>query len=410
MIRWIIEGQLGSAPRTAIDRDGLTLIDVRDLVDKVGNSPSALLAKIEAGAAALQNGEIVVVTCDFGVSRSNAVAAAILTRWRGVDFDAAIAQAIDATGETQIKLELLEDLRRALDLSRDQSTSASVLITGGTGFLGQKMAAALRGKTDVFAPRRAEIDLLGSTFLLDQYCRDHGVGTLVHLAHPRIYTNNSAMGESLTMTKNVIDVCRARGIWLVFVSGATVFSGYSNASLLATPDTPLRPKGVYGETKALQEQLIRNAVENGEIEALTLRVAPTYGPGSDRPRLIYLFHDAIRAGRRITTHRFKNGLARLQLLYVDDAVRGLVRAVVGRLADVHQLGGDEAYTPAEIAKHIAQSLGRSVEIDEALIDDTVSNVMLDSAKTRLALDWKPEVGIEEGLKRTLAAAPDLSAG
>src|SRR5947209_511065 len=115
LIRWITE-RLGTAAWSP-DHDvpNTTIIDVRDLVDKHGNSPADLYAKIAAGTDALGQGRSVVVCCDYGISRSNAVAAGIIALHERIDLDAAVRRIIAATGETSIKLAMLSTVRRALE-------------------------------------------------------------------------------------------------------------------------------------------------------------------------------------------------------------------------------------------------------------------------------------------------------
>ena len=77
MIRWI-NNTLGTAafedPATA----GHEVLDVRSLVDGPANGVEALRERIEAGLTMLQKSGRLIVCCDYGISRSNTIAAAIL--------------------------------------------------------------------------------------------------------------------------------------------------------------------------------------------------------------------------------------------------------------------------------------------------------------------------------------------
>ena len=77
-IRWINE-YLGTAPAADIvELDNIKIIDVRDLVDKAGNQSETIKEKIMTGVKYLQSGEKTIVCCDYGISRSNAVAIGII--------------------------------------------------------------------------------------------------------------------------------------------------------------------------------------------------------------------------------------------------------------------------------------------------------------------------------------------
>jgi UDP-glucuronate decarboxylase len=401
VIRWIIKDKLGTAAADDFLPDGQTvLIDVRALVDKRGNSATALVAQIDAGVSALKGGNRVVVVCDFGVSRSNTIAAGILSRWRELDMDTAIGQVVETTGETSIKLDMIESLRQAFQTPL-RGEPHGILVTGGSGFLGAPLHDYLATTHAVLAPNRAAVDLLGSVLTLDRYCGENNIGKIVHFAYPRVYTNNAAMGQSLTMLRNILDVCKSRGIQLILPSSWVVFSGYRTHFMEADVSTAPRPRGVYGETKFLEEILVGNAVANGEVAATIVRLSPIYGAKSLRPRLIRFAHQYLMEDRPIVTHRYRNGPPRLQLLYVDDAVAGLAEIVKNGRSPLYHLGGSIAYEPRQIITCISEILGRRAQIAEAQIDDDVANIFLDSSATSVELGWTPAIDIDEGLRHTL---------
>jgi nucleoside-diphosphate-sugar epimerase len=404
MIRWIVEGTLGTAPYTEELHSAGKVIDVRDLADKPGNDPSALSRKIEAGIEALNEGSTVVVACDFGISRSNAIAAGILAKWRNESLDWAIEETVARTGEPSIKLDVVDAIRRAMFSVSDDSTALGILVTGATGFLGQNVVRQLSNQMPLITPTREKLNLLGAATQIERFCREQGIGQILHLAHPRIYTNNDALGESLVVLKNLIDVCRVLRIRLILPSGGVVFSGLRGENRSVHPDTEPHPKGIYGETKYLQEILVRTAVSNDEIDATVVRISPVYGPGGERPRLIRYFYQCLMEGKRIVTHVYRDETpARLDLLYIDDAVSGIGGVLKLRTNGTHHLASGKAVTPKEIAEQIAILLKRVPAFDEMPIDDFASNVLLDSTASRAALAWSPNVGLEEGLSKTVSS-------
>lgn len=406
MIRWIVEDRLGTAPGDSIGRDrSFYVVDTRAMVDKRGNSAGDLLDKVREGVEELTRGGSVVVVCDFGVSRSNTIAAGILAEWRGLDLDAAVDQVIATTGEQAIKLEMVESLRAALCNSRKPGRQDGILITGSSGFLGTGLRDRLAESHRVVAPDRATVDLLGPVVQFERYCRDNGIGKIIHLAYPRIYTNTDAMGQSLTMLRAVLDVCKSLGTQLVLPSSAVVFSAYRSNSMIADINTTTRPRGVYGEAKFLEEVLVQNARANGEVNSTIVRISPTFGPQSPRPFLIGFAHRHLTQGRPVVTHRYRNGLPRLQLLYIDDATAGLARIIEnGGNAPIYHLGGGVSYEPREIISEIGEILGCRASIEETKIDDDIANVFLDWSLTEAELGWRPTTSLSEGLRRTLARA------
>ncbi|MGE2813662.1 NAD-dependent epimerase/dehydratase family protein [Mycobacterium heidelbergense] len=412
MIRWIVADRLGTAPGDNVAGDRpFHVVDTRAMVDKRGNSADDLIGKVREGVEELRRGGSVVVVCDFGVSRSNTIAAGILAEWHGIDLDTAVAQVISATGEKAIKLEMVNSLRAALHKPSASGRHDGILVTGGGGFLGAALRDRLAKSHRVVAPDRTAVDLLGPVVTLDRYCRDNGIQKIVHLAYPRIYTNNDAMGQSLTMLRGVLDVCKSLGIHLYLPSGAVVFSAYRSSSMVADVNTTTRPRGIYGETKFLEEALVQNARANGEVDSTIVRISPTFGPQSLRPRLIGFAHRRLTEGRPIVTHRYRNGLPSLQLLYVDDAVAGLASIIEkGGTAPIYHLGGDSSYEPREIIGKIGEIVGCRAVIEETEIIDDIANVFLDWSSTEAELGWRPTTTLSDGLRRTLvdAACPENS--
>jgi nucleoside-diphosphate-sugar epimerase len=402
MIRWIIPDKLGTAPEgDYIAERGDVKVDTRTLVDKHGNSAAALRDKIDEGLSGLKAGYRVIIVCDFGVSRSNTIAVGVLAKLQNVAIDAAVNQVIQATGESSIKLEMIEDLRAALDSISSERKVGHVLVTGGAGFLGASVALRLSETHTVFTPTRAQLDLAGPTSRLDHYCRENGISTIVHFAYPRVYTNNTAMGESLTILRNVVDVCKVRNIRLIQPSGSVVFSGYPNSSIVADIGTTPRPKGVYGQTKFFEEMLVRNAVENEGVSATIVRISPVYGRASARPRLIWFARQYIQENKPVITHAYRNDRPRLQLLHADDAVAGVVEVIRSGHSPIYHLAGQASYETCEIVRRIGHILGREAHIEEIQIAEDISNVFLDSSGSNELLGWKPVVDLDTGLMRTL---------
>jgi predicted protein tyrosine phosphatase len=97
-IRWITP-LLGTAPASSIDSEAdISVVDVRNLVDKAGNPVDVVREKIQEGVESLVKGKQTVICCDYGMSRSNAVAAGVLATFEKMDFDAALLKVIDARG------------------------------------------------------------------------------------------------------------------------------------------------------------------------------------------------------------------------------------------------------------------------------------------------------------------------
>lgn len=400
MIRWIVPDRLGTGAATEATHADAVRIDVRHLVDGPGNSVAEIERLIDEGTTALLAGRPVLVLCDFGVSRSNSLAAGMLARWQGMSFDDALAQTIAATGETQIKSDMANTVRRAQGVPLACKTGGTAtMVTGASGFLGQALTDAL--SETVQGPSRAELDLLGPAAALESWLDRHGIGRVIHLAYPRVYTNNAAVGEALSMQLNLMDACRALDLELLLVSGGVVFAEHSCSETALGPETPRMPRNVYGQGKALQETLLEMAVAVGRCRGRIVRLPALYGPGGDRPRLIRTFAQTILDGNPVRVHRFDDGPAMLELLHVRDAAKGLAHMAARDTGPIVHLGSLDWISPAEIAHRIASILDREAVVEEIAIAGPADRIRLDWQATQTQLGWAPEIAFEDGLRETV---------
>lgn len=402
--RWITP-LLGTAPALVVRQEaGMNIIDVRDLVDKAGNRADAVRQKITEGCESLREGKRTVVCCDYGISRSNAIAAGILAMYESIPFETAVRRVLEATGEREIKVDPLQAVRRALgeDRKRTRHEKLRILVTGGTGFLGKPISQKLSEEFVVIAPGRKELDLQQGSTQLDLIVGERGIDCIVHLANPRVYTSNIALGDALTMLRNVLDACVARDIKLVYLSRWEVYSGYRSSYLKADESLPLLPKGPYAETKYLCEMLIEHSRRTQGLRCTILRSSPVYGIGRDKPKFIYNFIDKIKQSRRIVTHCYNNGLPALDLLYIDDLVAAVVQTVGSEFCGNLNVGTGVITSTHRVAEILRNSLGRLNEIDSTLIDSDTACIAMDSSRAQEVLGWQATIGIEQGLQLILS--------
>jgi len=403
-IRWITE-LLGTAPAAEIrNLTEMELVDVRDLVDKAGNRPDAVKEKILAGVQCLRNGSKAVVCCDYGISRSNAVAAGILAVHNQIPFLDAVRMVQEKTGETEIKLAPLEAVRRAVEGDASNckvKDRRTILVTGARGFIGTAVCKQLvANQFEVIAPSREQLDIeMGST-QLNLLAAQYNVDCIIHLANPRVYTSNIALGKTLAMLRNVLEVCTTLDISMVYPSGWEIYSGYVG-KLFVDETVPAFAHGPYGDTKYLAELMIQQFQRTSDLRCTVMRSSPVYGTGSDRPKFIYNFIDKACHSEPIVTHHYLNADAELDLLHIDDFTDAIIRVCIQKYIGVINVGTGITTSTRVIAEMLKKELGSKSTVQQKQIESYTACISMNYQKANRVLDWKPKIMIEEGLKQLL---------
>ncbi|MFF0727431.1 UDP-glucuronic acid decarboxylase family protein [Streptomyces sp. NPDC004134] len=178
---------------------------------------------------------------------------------------------------------------------------------------------------------------------------------------------------------------------------------------------PVGPRSVYDEAKRFAEALAFAYRRAHGVDAGILRIFNTYGPRM-RPqdgRVVSSFITQALSGEPLTI--YGDGKQTRSFCFVDDLVRGLVAMLDSAEAGPFNLGNPEERTVTELADLVLDITGSTSELQYHPLpvdDPTRRRPVINRAQDRLG--WYPDVGIEEGLRRTVewfAARPrDVAAG
>ena len=168
------------------------------------------------------------------------------------------------------------------------------------------------------------------------------------------------------------------------------------------------PRGVYDEAKRYAEALTMAYHRQQGVDTCIVRIFNTYGPRM-RPhdgRAIPTFMRQALENKPITV--FGDGSQTRSFCYVDDLIRGLYALAT---SDEHlpvNIGNPHEMTLLELAEAVVRVTGSKSEIVfEALPVDDPQVRQPDITRARQVLGWEPEVELEDGLRRLLAAtAPE----
>jgi nucleoside-diphosphate-sugar epimerase/SAM-dependent methyltransferase len=246
----------------------------------------------------------------------------------------------------------------------------NVLITGGTGFIGSRLALRYLDQNDrvrvlgqINTPAEADNQRLleshGAELVLGSVTDKDKVRTAVtgidvvfHLAaaqHEANVPDQHFRDVNVTGTENMLEASAAAGVKR-FVHGSTigVYGSAMNGEI--NENTPLRPDNIYGITKCEGEALARSYQDR--LPVVIVRISETYGPG-DR-RLLKLF----KTIQKNVFFMMGDGKNLHHLIYVDDLLDGLMLCATHEQAvgQTFVLAGKQSVTTSEMVQTIAEEL------------------------------------------------------
>ncbi|MDP9008556.1 MAG: NAD(P)-dependent oxidoreductase [Pseudomonadota bacterium] len=247
-----------------------------------------------------------------------------------------------------------------------------ILITGGTGFIGSRLALAARDQgheivvagqrnSDAERTRADELSAAGirieqgplqdATYAarITQRCE-----AVIHLAaaqHEANVPDEYFFDVNVNGTQTLLDASKSAGVRR-FVYGSTIGVYGDSGGQTLDENTPPAPTNVYGRSKLRAEEMVKSY--SGLLETSIVRISETYGPGDFR--LLKLF----RALNRRRFFLIGPGMNRRQVIHVLDLARGLLSAASSPTAvgETFVLAGREIMTTRDMVRQIAIALGR----------------------------------------------------
>jgi nucleoside-diphosphate-sugar epimerase len=318
-----------------------------------------------------------------------------------------------------------------------------ILVTGGTGFLGQHLVRTLLdrqhsvsmvgrnfiGVQDLLATGAIPIHAdLRNAVAMREACK--GMDVVFHVG-----ALSAAWGKrrdfyaiNVAGTRAVLEGCREHGVKrIIYVSSpSVVFEGRDIMHATEAMTYPRRFTSVYARTKKLGEDLVNAA--SAHMETVILRPKAIFGPG-DRTLLPQL----LAAARQGRLPQIGNGRNLVDLTYVDNVVLALLSSLDAQAAvgKTYTITNDEHVPLWDMLRQVLRSLDistdlRPVPLNLALLAATsmeaqaaltgkaplltrYTAAILGCTQTynieaaQRDLGYTPSVSVAEGVRRTLDA-------
>ena len=314
--------------------------------------------------------------------------------------------------------------------------NSRVLVTGAAGFIGSHVASHLlkrgmrvvalddlSGGFEDHVPAGVEFvrGSINDVDLVNRLFAEHRFEYVFHLAAYAAeglshfikrfnYTNN------LLGSVNLINAAVNTGTVKCFVFTSSI-AVYGRNQLPMTEDTVPQPEDPYGIAKYAVELDLKEAHEIFGLNHVIFRPHNVYGANQnlgDRYRtVIGIFMNQIMQGQPMTI--FGDGTQTRAFSYIDD-VAPVIAASIERPASYNQVfnvGADQPYSVAELAKVVAKAMGVPPQINHLearnevvhaysahekahkVFGDLIKNVSLETGVNQMAV-WAKKTGARQG--------------
>ncbi len=299
------------------------------------------------------------------------------------------------------------------------------VVTGGAGFLGSHLCDELLARGNrVLCVDNLETGSLANiehirdperfehlnVDIIDPYFVNEPIDFVYHLASPaspidylRLPLHTLKVGSY--GTHHTLGLAKAKRARFLLASTSEVYGDpleHPQSESYWGHVNPIGPRGVYDEAKRYAEALTMAYHRQQGVDTTIVRIFNSFGSRM-RPhdgRAIPTFLRQALGNRPITV--FGDGSQTRSFCYVSDLIRGLIALAESGYHDPVNIGNPDEFTLLQLAEIVKELTGSDAEIIfESLPTDDPKQRKPDITLARELLGWSPEIGLRDGLERTI---------
>ena len=280
-----------------------------------------------------------------------------------------------------------------------------ILVTGGSGFLGTHVREYFGA--DDFS-RRSNLDLLNlqDASVVENY------DVVVHLAAELDKSPDNAEGVFLTNvegTVNILSSMREDSVF-IFASTKDVYGRFADnyREVPETCPTLYAGQSALEWSKLIAERYVEFYAHQNRFRSCIFRLSTVYAPNTpeNTPNFVTAYAEALNTGEPLRLPA--SGTPKRDLLHVEDFARACEAFADSVIRHgLYNLGGgrENALTLRDLITKMEEVSGLQAVINEgnSAPAPIPLNYVTDLNLVKQELDWKPQIGLNEGLKSLLSS-------
>ncbi|MDQ6964855.1 MAG: ADP-glyceromanno-heptose 6-epimerase [Mariprofundales bacterium] len=302
------------------------------------------------------------------------------------------------------------------------ATQDRILVTGGAGFIGTNISAALleRSSTDVVVVdnfssgdwrnlRALDCELRAADVDDPQLLEEIAAGRFSAIFHEAAITDTTVMDQRLMVEVNtnafakLLAASAHSNTRVIYASSAGV---YGNSPAPNRVGFGEEPENIYGFSKLAMDRIAARWYQRHQSVIIGLRYFNVYGAGESHKNerdgnktasMVLQLYEQIRANK--TPRLFKYGEQRRDFVYIRDVVDANLAALRAPRSGICNVGSGKARCFNDVVAALRSSMGVEVEID--YFDNPFSfyqqHTEADLSATKALLDWQPAWELEAGI-------------
>lgn len=276
----------------------------------------------------------------------------------------------------------------------------SLLITGGTGYIGKKLTQKLMGKNNpIYSVGIEDLDLQNYMEVLD-FLKENKISKIIHLGW-KMENNNEAIYDNIESINNLLKASEEVQVEkIIFTSTNNVYGTELNGNSFSEEDRiNLDENNKYGISKYLGEELVKYVMNK---KACIIRIADVYGPNQNHGNLMKGIISNLENKKNIQL--YGEGKRERDYIYIDDVIRGLEFIYENNLTGIFNLGtgvGTSVKRITDIVMNICKNNGIDIGLDYVQVNKEDSSKVILNVEKLKKIGFCYNVTIEEGLRKII---------